>query len=156
MTLLVLASRDGARSIFDGNARAKYHQTTGKRYSQPEPHVPIESRPREPQRLADVVDLQALVGVQLLGEPDFGFSGISSPCVSYLTDVSFIVASEWRGVVSTHCAAIYLLGGDHSPTAVTTATDADRSFVAMAGVEDRQMPTSARRALDARRFWLLC
>lgn len=28
-----------------------------------QPHVPIERRPRIPQRLADVVDFQALVGV---------------------------------------------------------------------------------------------
>ena len=33
-------------------------------------HVPVERRPGNPQRLADVVDLQGLVGVELLGEHD--------------------------------------------------------------------------------------
>jgi len=32
------------------------------------PHVTIERRPRDPQRVTDIIDLEALVGVQLLGQ----------------------------------------------------------------------------------------
>ena len=48
------------------------HQTTGKRHSLSEPDVAVERRPRHPQRLADVVNFQALVGMQLLGKHDLG------------------------------------------------------------------------------------
>jgi len=42
-------------------------------YTSPsQPHIPIERRPRDPQRIADVVDLQALVGVQFLGRDNPG------------------------------------------------------------------------------------
>lgn len=38
-----------------------------------QPLVPVESRSRKPQRLADIVDLQALVRVQFLGQHYLGF-----------------------------------------------------------------------------------
>ena len=38
-------------------------------------NIPIERRPRNLQRLADVVDLRTFVGVGLLGEHDSGFVG---------------------------------------------------------------------------------
>lgn len=36
------------------------------------PHIPIERRPRNPPRLADVVNVERLVGIELVGEYDLG------------------------------------------------------------------------------------